>query len=79
MAKKNVCGIMSRDYLSGHKDINGCLKPHAHNDAHVFRDQNGKLVKWEDDYNCTCGCWDEYDKGDPDVCIIYCEVKNIND
>ena len=65
--------------LSGHKDENGRLKPECHNDAHVFRDQNGKLIKWEDDYSCKCGCWDDYDEHDSQACVVFQEVKNIND
>jgi hypothetical protein len=56
------------------KDISGCLKPHGHNDEHVCRTNKGELMAWQDDYECTCGCWEE-DDGHP--CMIYWKVDDI--
>lgn len=74
---ESICGILAPNHLSGHKDEYGCLKKHAHIDNHVFKDQNGKLISWEEDFSCECGCWDKYDAGDPDVCVLYIEVHSI--
>ena len=61
------CGIL---FDGGyHKDEEGCIKPHAHNDAHVFKDQKGNYIQWEDDYDCNCGCWD-----DADPCLKYSKI-----
>jgi alpha-tubulin suppressor-like RCC1 family protein len=60
-------------------DVSGCLKEYAHNDHHICRAEDGSLWAWEDDYTCNCGCWDEYEKGDNDVCRVYWEVKTIKD
>lgn len=79
MNNKDICGILAPNYLSGHVDQYGCIKECGHNDNHIFKDQNEKLVSWEDDYSCTCGCWDDYEKGDNEVCIIYHEINNIED
>lgn len=59
------------------KDTDGCLKRNGHNDHHVCRTPDGKLIAWEDDYECNCGCWDDYELGDSRVCMLYWEVKNI--
>lgn len=56
-------------------DSSGCLKEEAHNDFHVCKTDTGKLIAWEDDYKCDCGCWDD---DDGEVCIIYWEVDSIN-
>jgi hypothetical protein len=56
------------------RDISGCLKPHAHNDAHVCENDKGEYIEWEDDYSCKCGCWDDYEAGDSRVCIVYSVV-----
>lgn len=76
---KNNCGILAGNLVWQYKDINGCLKPESHNDAHVFKTQDGKLIKWEDDYSCKCGCWDDYDEHDSEACVVFQEVENIND
>lgn len=69
----DVCHILF--CRSEFNDITGCLKPSAHNDHHVCRTSDGRLMAWEDDYECNCGCWDdeEYDS----VCRVYWEVKEI--
>lgn len=55
------------------KDSDGCIKPDGHDDAHVFRNEYGKLIKWEDDFNCTqkCDCWEEGGN-----CLIYREIED---
>jgi hypothetical protein len=63
------CGIMFGRNDFG--DVTGCLKPYAHNDFHICKTRDGRFMAWEDDYKCTCGCWnEEYN----DVCRIYWEV-----
>lgn len=52
-----VCGTLFT--RSDFKDASGCLKPYAHNNAHICQTESGKYVEWEDDYSCTCGCWDD--------------------
>lgn len=49
-------------------DEHGCIKPAGHNDAHMFIMADGQECTWQDDYSCTCGCWEE-DDGRP--CVIY--------
>lgn len=74
LENKDTCGIIfSGDEF---KDVSGCLKPNAHNNAHVCRIESGELMEWEDDYECKCGCWDDYEN-DQEVCIIYGIVKTI--
>lgn len=79
MEEENICGILAPIHLNGHIDNDGCIKKCGHNDNHIFKDQNGKLISWEDDYSCGCGCWDDYEKGDNESCIVYYEVKNLED
>ncbi len=55
-------------------DETGCLKENAHNDSHICQTRNGRLIEWEDDYSCKCGCWDEDDYGS--ACIIYNDVTD---
>jgi hypothetical protein len=70
---QNNCDILMPQWCSiGYKDETGCIKPHAHNDSHIFIDKNGYYIEWEDDYNCTCGCWEEYDSSN--TCKI---LKNL--
>jgi len=59
------------------KDEHGCLKDEGHNDAHVCRNSDGKLIEWEEDYECDCGCWDEWEDDGDAPCIIYSEVDKI--
>jgi len=68
-----VCGTLfgRRDFV----DVSGCLKPSCHNDFHVCRTADGRLMAWHDDEECTCGCWDEDDFSS--VCRVYWEVANI--
>lgn len=69
--KKIVCGsIFTR---TDFEDISGCLKPNGHNDYHVCKTKDGDFVAWEDDYNCKCGCWDDYEN-DEEVCMVYWKV-----
>lgn len=75
-ADNKTCGVLYSD--DNIKDEHGCLKPHAHNDHHVFRAEDGRLIAWEDDYGCICGCWDDYEK-DPNVCRLQWEVKTITE
>ena len=55
------------------KDHNGCIKPNRHNDAHVFKNDRGEYVEWEDNYDCpdlnTCSCPEE-----GDMCIVYSRI-----
>jgi hypothetical protein len=60
-------------------DPDGCLKPSAHNDHHVFRAADGRLMAWEDDYGCKCGCWDDWEEYGGDVCGFFWEVKSIEE
>lgn len=73
---KKSCGILFLREHS-HVDNHGCLKPHAHNDSHIFLDHAGRFIEWEDDYACKCGCWDDYDKGDPNVCGVYQDITQV--
>lgn len=57
-------------------DVSGCLKPEGHNDHHVCKNRNGELIAWQDDFECTCGCWDD-DDGRP--CGIYWKVNSITE
>lgn len=61
-------------------DISGCLKPFAHNDAHICKSSDGKYYEWEDDYECKCGCWDECEgsNGMEKPCAVYSEVPPYN-
>jgi len=56
------------------KDESGCIKEEAHNDFHICIDVNGQKWRWEDDYECDCGCWDDYEKGDCNVCQVYGKI-----
>lgn len=57
---EDVCGtIFTR--INDFEDHSGCLKPSGHYGAHVCRTKQGGLMQWEDDYECTCGCWDDED------------------
>lgn len=59
------------------KDIDGCLKSHGHSGEHVFKNERNELIAWHYDYKCECGCWDDYENGNNDQCIIYWEVDKI--
>jgi hypothetical protein len=75
METVDECSILfNRDDF---KDVTGCLKPYGHNDHHVCKTSDDKLIAWEYEYGCQCGCWDsdEY----TDVCIIYWEVESIDE
>ena len=69
--KIDNCGIVfpKDDFV----DDNGCLKKDCHNDAHIFRTKSGKLIQWEYDESCNCGCWDrrEESNGMEQPCIVY--------
>lgn len=69
-----TCGtIFSRkDFI----DDSGCLKPNGHNDFHVCRTESGELMAWQDDEDCTCGCWDDEDDLN-NVCKVYWRVESI--
>jgi hypothetical protein len=71
----NTCTILFPRHEPGISDTGGCLRQYAHFGPHVFRNANGKLIAWEDDYSCKCGCWDEEDYAD--VCGVYREVDMI--
>lgn len=64
-----ACGILYPG--DEFKDHDGCIKPHAHNNAHVFNLPDGRQVEWEDDYSCKCGCWDEWEDSGEQVCLVY--------
>ncbi len=72
LSKEETCGTIfpGKDF----KDDSGCLKQSGHNDHHVCKTPDERLMAWEDDYDCTCGCWQE-DDGDP--CMVYWKVDNI--
>lgn len=65
-----TCGIISHLDDQAICDKDGCLKPDAHNDAHVFKNADGIYVEWEDDYGCKCGCWEDEDDL-LNVCKVY--------
>lgn len=69
----NNCAIQfgRRDFV----DVSGCLKPSCHYDHHVCRTADGRLMAWQDDGECTCGCWAEDDYNS--VCRVYWEVASI--
>lgn len=68
-----TCGILfQRNSPVEPKDEHGCILEDAHNSAHVFKDDQGRLIEWEDDYSCTCGCWDDAEGG---VCMVYRVIK----
>lgn len=71
----DLCSILfpSNDF----EDDSGCLKPSGHFDHHVCRTIDGKLMAWQDDDECICGCWDDIEN-DPNVCMVYWEVKTID-
>lgn len=67
---REKCNVLCPKWaIMGHDDENGCIKPYAHNDDHLFIDQYGNQVKWEEDESCTCGCWSE--DMDQEPCILY--------
>lgn len=70
-----TCGIISDIVWIG--DKTGCIKPEGHNDEHICLGSDGKYYCWEDDYNCTCGCWDEWEEssGMEGVCKVYNELS----
>ena len=72
-----TCGIIFP--YNDLQDNNGCLKQDNHYDSHVFKNNDGKLIAWQDDGECNCGCWDEYENGTSDVCKVYREVKSISE
>lgn len=74
MPLTETCGIIF-DRKDDIDDVSGCLKLIAHNDHHVCENKNGELIAWQDDYKCTCGCWEE--EGRP--CVIYWKVNSITD
>ncbi len=72
-----LCNILFCGYSASEPyDESGCLKPDGHFDHHVFMSDDGKLIAWEDDEECTCGCWDNIEH-DTRVCMVYWEVKTI--
>jgi hypothetical protein len=71
--EENLCNALFTG--SDFKDVTGCLKHYAHNDHHVCRTADDRLMAWENDYGCECGCWED---GDGDVCRVYWEVVAIS-
>lgn len=70
------CNILFLGHGGGEPiDKNGCLRKDNHFDHHIFKDEYGKLVAWEDDYTCKCGCWDDGDYGS--VCKTYWNVGKV--
>ena len=72
MKEQKRCHILVgfRDCFSD--DVSGCLKSANHFDGHLSLLKNGKIVEWEDDMTCECGCWDSYDTGfSDDTCKIF--------
>lgn len=50
------------------KDTTGCILPENHEGHHKFIDhENRKVINWEDDENCDCGCHEE--EGYP--CLLF--------
>lgn len=71
------CYILKTD-IQTHKDKQGCIKPSGHNDAHIFKDQNGDYIEWEDDYSCNCGCWDKFEEFGGQPCGVYKKLDNFD-
>lgn len=65
----DTCGIIYSRGEPRMGDRHGCLLPDGHNGAHVFRNGDGVLMYWENDYECNCrDC--QSDEPD-DWCLIY--------
>lgn len=73
-----LCGIL---YSYGEfYDRHGCLKKDCHyDDHHVFKAPDGRLIAWKHDGDCNCGCWDEWEFRDEEICVLYREVKSIDE
>lgn len=75
---QDVCSILfpADDFT----DVSGCLKKSAHNNAHICKTNKGEYMEWEDDYDCKCGCWDEWEEfGGGTVCMTYGVVGQIDE
>ena len=73
---KDACGLLFPTDRNDHSitDNEGCIKTGCH-DKHVFvNEQTGKMIEWEYDYGCDCGCTDDIENNSNDVCIIYSEI-----
>jgi len=73
---KDTCGIYFWDY-DYFKDTTGCLKEYGHEGGHLFKDNMGRLIEWEDDFTCNCGCLED-DDDLINICKIYKEIKDEN-
>lgn len=74
-AMKRTCGTMFPDFEIGcsHKDQQGCNLHPGHKGKHRFTDTMGRLVEWEDDDSCECGCNKDRDS---QSCVIYKDITN---
>lgn len=59
-----------KDSIWTTRDSEGCVLKSNHDGAHVSILDDGRIIQWEDDYSCNCGCWDcEHELHD--VCKVY--------
>ena len=72
---KFTCGILFPNDRNDQSitDDKGCIRIGSH-DKHLFvNKQTGKMVEWEYDLCCECGCTDNIENDSSEVCIIYHE------
>lgn len=66
-----ACGLIFPSHgYSDPKDKQGCLKPNGHLDKHLFESSDGEWVEWEENADCTCGCWE-----DEEPCLVYRTIE----
>lgn len=58
---------MLPQHVREHKDISGCMLERGHYEPHRCEVFDGKVLTWEDDFDCGCG--DAHEDGD--FCIVY--------
>jgi hypothetical protein len=70
MENKKVCGIIyPKDEIS---DVTGCININC-NGEYICFDEDGIKWHWKEDYECTCGCWDEWEETNGMIkpCLLY--------
>ena len=55
---------------NGDKSISPCFLRRGHDGPHILRRSDGKLIKWEHDYECECCSLDNQE------CFFYGEVSD---
>lgn len=70
-----VCGIFfpKLGTYCKHVDESGCNLHEDHQGDHRFTDTKGRLVAWEDDLSCDCGCNQDEDS---QPCVLYRDITN---